>query len=44
MRVFRLLLGNTLAGGVTSTFLRFALTFWIFLETRSVVATGGEPA
>lgn len=37
---FRQLLGNTLATGVTSTFLWFALTFWVYLETRSVVATG----
>jgi len=40
MRVFRRLLLNTLASGVTSTFLWFALTFWVYLETRSVVATG----
>ena len=39
-RVFRQLLANTLATGVTSTFLWFALTFWVYLETRSVVATG----
>lgn len=38
--VFRRLLVNTLATGVTSSFLWFALTFWVFLETRSVVATG----
>ncbi|HEX2043406.1 MAG TPA: MFS transporter [Acidimicrobiales bacterium] len=38
--VFRQLLGNTLLTGVTSTFLWFALTFWVYLETRSVVATG----
>ena len=37
---FRRLLANTLATGVTSTFLWFALTFWVYLETRSVVATG----
>ena len=37
---FRALLVNTLATGVTSTFLWFALTFWVYLETRSVVATG----
>jgi DHA3 family multidrug efflux protein-like MFS transporter len=37
---FRALLANTLASGVTSTFLWFALTFWVYLETRSVVATG----
>lgn len=39
-RVFLELLGNTLVAGVTSTFLWFALTFWVYLETRSVVATG----
>ena len=38
--VFRRLLVNTLITGVTSTFLWFALTFWVYLETRSVVATG----
>jgi MFS transporter, DHA3 family, multidrug efflux protein len=37
---FRRLLGNTLVTGVTSTFLWFALTFWVYLETHSVVATG----
>jgi DHA3 family multidrug efflux protein-like MFS transporter len=37
---FRRLLANTLVTGVTNTFLWFALAFWIFLETRSVVATG----
>jgi MFS transporter, DHA3 family, multidrug efflux protein len=39
-RTFRRLLVNTLLTGVTSTFLWFALTFWVYLETRSVVATG----
>ena len=39
MAVFRRLLANTLATGVTSSFLWFALTFWVYLETRSVVAT-----
>jgi len=38
--VFRRLLLNTLVSGVTSSFLWFALTFWVYLETRSVVATG----
>src|SRR5688572_15332592 len=38
--VFRQLLANTLVTGVTSTFVWFALTFWVYLETRSVVATG----
>jgi MFS transporter, DHA3 family, multidrug efflux protein len=39
-RVFLELLFNTLLAGVTSSFLWFALTFWVYLETRSVVATG----
>jgi DHA3 family multidrug efflux protein-like MFS transporter len=39
-RVFQRLLLNTLATGVTSSLLWFALTFWVYLETRSVVATG----
>jgi DHA3 family multidrug efflux protein-like MFS transporter len=34
------LLLNTLVTGVTSSFLWFALTFWVYIETRSVVATG----
>ena len=38
--VFRQLVLNTLISGVTSTFLWFAVTFWVYLETRSVVATG----
>lgn len=37
---FRRLVVNTLLSGVTSTFLWFALTFWVYLETKSVVATG----
>ena len=37
---FRRLLANTLVTGVTSSFVWFALTFWVYLETRSVVATG----
>jgi len=37
---FKRLLLNTLVSGVTSSFLWFALTFWVYLETRSVVATG----
>jgi DHA3 family multidrug efflux protein-like MFS transporter len=40
MAAFRQLLVNSLVTGVTSTFLWFALTFWVYLETRSVVATG----
>ena len=37
---FNRLLANTLVSAVTSSFLWFALTFWVYLETRSVVATG----
>ena len=37
---FRHLLANTLVTGVTSTFLWFSLTFWVYLETHSIVATG----
>jgi len=37
---FRRLVANTLVLGVTSSFVWFALTFWVYLETRSVVATG----
>lgn len=37
--VFRALLLNTLLANVTTTFLWFALTFWVYLETRSVLAT-----
>ncbi|HYD10039.1 MAG TPA: MFS transporter [Acidimicrobiales bacterium] len=39
-RAFKHLLGNTLISGVTSSFLWFALIFWVYLETRSVVVTG----
>jgi len=31
---------NTLIANVTTSFLWFALTFWVYLETRSVLATG----
>ncbi len=39
MRTFRKLLLNALLGGVTGTFLWFAVTFWAYLETGSVVVT-----
>jgi DHA3 family multidrug efflux protein-like MFS transporter len=39
-RTFRALLVNSLVSGVTSSFLWFALTFWVYVETHSVVATG----
>lgn len=39
MRSFHLLVGNTLVASVTNNFVWFALTFWAYLETRSVLAT-----
>ncbi len=39
LRTFHLLVANTLAASVTNNFLWFALTFWVYLETRSVLAT-----
>jgi DHA3 family multidrug efflux protein-like MFS transporter len=39
MRTFHVLLGNTLVANVTNNFLWFALTFWVYLQTRSVLAT-----
>lgn len=38
-RNFYGVLVNTLIANVTTSFLWFALTFWVYLETRSVVAT-----
>ncbi len=37
---FHLLLGNNLLANITNFTVWFALTFWVFLETRSVFATG----
>lgn len=39
MSTFRRLLVNSLIAGVTTNFLWFAITFWAYLETRSVLAT-----
>ena len=39
LRAFRGVLANTLVANVTSSYLWFALTFWAYLETRSVMAT-----
>ncbi|MCA0296445.1 MAG: MFS transporter [Actinobacteria bacterium] len=38
-RSFYSVLVNTLIANVTTSFLWFALTFWVYLETRSVLAT-----
>lgn len=40
MKNFRRVLLNTLIANVTTSYLWFALTFWAYLETRSVLATG----
>jgi len=40
MRTFLQILANTMVANVTTSFLWFALTFWVYLETRSVLATG----
>ena len=39
-RVFRHALVNTLAAGVVNFTVWFAVTFWVYLQTRSVFATG----
>ncbi len=36
---FYTLLGNSLFANVTNTFVWFALTFWVYIETQSVLAT-----
>src|SRR5688572_2201450 len=38
-KAFIAILANTLAASLTNTFVWFAVTFWVYLETRSVVAT-----
>lgn len=40
MKAFHNVLLNTLIANVTTSYLWFALTFWIYLETQSVLATG----
>lgn len=39
MKNFYKVIANTLIANVTTSFLWFALTFWVYLETRSVMAT-----
>lgn len=39
MKTFYQLLGNALIVGVTNNFVWFALTFWAYLETKSVLTT-----
>ncbi len=40
MQTFHQILANTLVASITNSTLWFALTFWVYLETRSVFATG----
>jgi MFS transporter, DHA3 family, multidrug efflux protein len=37
--VFHAVLANSLAAFLTNTFVWFAVTFWVYLETQSVIAT-----
>lgn len=39
MRNFYRLLINTMIAGITTSFLWFAVTFWVYLETKNVMAT-----
>lgn len=39
MRTFYAVLANSLAASMTNNFVWFAVTFWVYLETQSVVAT-----
>lgn len=40
MRTFLHVLVNTAVSNITTSFLWFGLTFWIYAETRNVIATG----
>lgn len=40
MKTFYEILINTFIANVTNTFIWFALTFWVYLETQSVISTG----
>jgi MFS transporter, DHA3 family, multidrug efflux protein len=39
MKTFYAILANSLAAFLTNTFVWFAVTFWVYLETKSVIAT-----
>lgn len=38
-KIFYMILANSLAGSLINTFVWFAVTFWVYLQTRSVIAT-----
>lgn len=40
MRTFAHVLGNTAVANLTTNYLWFSLVFWVYLETRSILATG----
>jgi DHA3 family multidrug efflux protein-like MFS transporter len=40
IRTFMQVLVNTAVANVTTSYLWFALTFWVYIETKSVLATG----
>lgn len=39
MRIFHVTLANSLVAFITNNFVWFAVTFWVYLETKSVIAT-----
>ena len=39
MKTFYAILANSLVASLTNTFVWFAVTFWVYLETKSVIAT-----
>jgi DHA3 family multidrug efflux protein-like MFS transporter len=39
MKTFHAMLANSLAAFLTNNFVWFAVTFWVYLETKSVIAT-----
>lgn len=39
MKTFYAILANSLVASVTNTFVWFAVTFWVYLQTKSVLAT-----
>ncbi len=39
MKTFYAILANSLAASLVNTFVWFAITFWVYLETKSVIAT-----
>lgn len=39
-RTFSGILANTALANITTSYLWFALTFWVYLQTRNVIATG----